>query len=356
MLADGPSPLIRHVEMNRASWRRFRPAAAGHLVAVSVGRGSALAVVDRRLSAAEAYYNPPLAVYWVDVGVHHEIGKFDLPTAEGVFTFAAEADLSWRISDPVRAVADKTSSGEDVYRPFLAQEFRRLSRGFEPDQFAQAEKCINDHLGGRSFELTCGVTLLSCAVRLRPGASTHTHLREAGLDKRRAERREAVHSALMHSAGLHRVENATLHDLARQSTVHHREISELEQHHQLMLEQQRMGVYAEALQTGEFGVLALRLATNREDVNHVIRLMMDQKKLDFDSARLTLSALLEQRLVNRRDVQDIMVHATNLVAGHLSPRGRAVPPKSPELTIMAKPTVEEAEIIDTPTADGDDDG
>ncbi|WP_336081107.1 hypothetical protein [Nocardia sp. SSK8] len=355
MFTDGPSPLIRYVEMNRTSWRRFRPAAGGHLVAVSVGRGSDLAIVDRRLSAAEAYYSPPQAVYWVDVGVHHAVEKFDLPTAEGVFIFVAEADLSWRISDPVRAVADRTSSGEAVYRPFLAQEFRRLSRGFDPDQFVQAEECINDHLGGRSFELACGITLLSCAVRLRPGASTHTHLRETGLDKRRAQRREAVHSALMHSAGLHRVENATLHDLVRQNTTHRREITELEQHHQLILEQQRMGVYADALQTGELGVLALRLATNREDVNQVIQLMMDQKKLDFDSARLTLNALLEQRLVNRRDVQDIMAHATKLVAGQLSPRGpvSAVPPKSPELTILAKPPVEEAEIVDAP---GNDDG
>ncbi|WP_278263546.1 hypothetical protein [Nocardia sp. AG03] len=328
-------------------------------MAVSVGRGSDLAVADRRLSAAEAYYSPPLAMYWVDVGVHHAVDKFDLPTAEGVFTFAAEADLSWRISDPVRAVADRTSSGEAVYRPFLAQEFRRLSRDFDPDQFAEAEKCINEHLGDRSFELTCGVTLLGCAVRLRPGASTHTHLREAGLDKRRAQRREAAHSALMHSAELHRVEDATLHDLTRQNRAHRRELTELEQQHQLILEQQRMSVYADALQTGELGVLALRLATNREDVNQVIQLMMDQKKLDFDSARLTLNALLEQRLVSRRDVQDIMSHATKLVAGQLNPRamvGASVPPKSPELTALVKPAVEEAEIVDAPGSSGGDGG
>ncbi|MFE7719706.1 hypothetical protein ACFU44_11775 [Nocardia rhizosphaerihabitans] len=314
-------------------------------------------LIDRRLSASEVFYSPPAGVFWVDVGVHHESNQYELPTAEGVFNFIAEVDVSWRVGDPVQAVDDRAASGEAVYRPFLEQELRRISREFGLDQFSQAELRINGHFADRTIELPCGITLLSCVVKLAPESSTHSHLRQATYDRRKEQRRAAEHESLLRTGLLKQTENETRHDLALQSTRHDHEIAELEERHRLELEQLRMSFYTEALQSGDLGVLTFRLSANRDDVDDVIQLMMRQRKLDFETAHSALNSLLEQRMVNKRDVQDIMARASKIMADSWSPTSAAIASAvsgtSHQSTKLSKFTVDHSDVGDGPD-DGDE--
>ncbi|MGW6427608.1 hypothetical protein ACWF82_33470 [Nocardia sp. NPDC055053] len=344
--------------MERAAWRTFRPPTDGH-AAVSVDRAGELLLLTRRPSAGEVFFGRPVGVHWVDVAVHHEPCKFDLPAAEGVFSFTAEVDTAWQVTDPVKAVKDHPASGEQVYRPFLERELRRLSREYQVEGFAVAERDINEHFAGRVFELGCGITLLSCSVKLAPESSTHAYIQEATFDHRKAQRRAAEHDARLHTAQLQLSENESQHGLRLQTSHQDYELVKLAQRRDLELEQQRMSFYAEALQGGELSVLAYRLASNRDDVNEVIALMMRQKQVDFDAAHGMLNALLDQSLVNKRDVQDIMARATAVIADHLGPAalgtGPEVPPK-PELAASPMSAlVQEAEVLDRSDDDDDDD-
>ncbi|MGS2805890.1 hypothetical protein [Nocardia sp. MW-W600-9] len=345
-------PLIRYVDMNRTSWRRVRPTSGGHTAVVSVGRDGRLFLVDRRPSAAEAFYSPPAGVFWVDVGVHHESDRYELPSAEGVFSFLAEVDVSWRVGDPVRAVDDRAASGADVYRPFLEQELRRISREYSVHQFAAAEIRINEHFADRMFELPCGINLLSCAVKVAPESSTHDHLRQDTYDRRNEQRRDVAHKT-------QKAENAVGHDLALQRARHEHEVAELEEQHRLALEKLRMSFYTQALESGDFGVLAFRLSANRSDVNEVIDLMVREKQLDFDTAQSALTALLEQRMVNKRDVQDIMARATKIIADRWSPSSAAIVSEASRTgrgpTMLSKSSVGYSDVDDQPD-DGDESG
>ncbi|WP_280396122.1 hypothetical protein [Nocardia brasiliensis] len=350
--------LIRYEEMTRVTWRKFRPIVGAYFAAVAVDRRGDLRLVERRPAASEVYYSPPPGVFWVDVSVHRAPLKLELPTMEGVFGFRAEVDLSWQIRKPIEAVRDKLASGEDVYRPFLENQLRNLSRQFEADRFPDAEQHINTHFVDRSIDLPSGVTLLDCKVKLAPEDSTLIHIQQRTHDRRQEERREAAHKAQLHDVHLQHDETETEHRLAVQNAMHMQDIATLEQRHRLELERQRMDFYAAALQAGELGAISLKLASNREDVNEVIQLLMQQRQLDFESAHGALKALLEQRLVNRRDVQDIMARATKVVADHWSKTPQTAVPaeEAQRLAGSQAATVDAAEVVDASDyADDEDD-
>ncbi|MFC9997133.1 hypothetical protein [Nocardia sp. NPDC127526] len=357
MSANDPTPLIHYKDMTRATWRKFRPTPDGYAAAVSQDRRGQLMLMDRRPVASEIFYSPPPVLFWVDVSVHHTSLNLDVPTAEGVFDFHAAVDLSWRIGNPVEAVRTNLASGELVYRPFLENRLREICRRFETAQFSDAEQHLNTYFTDRSVDLSCGVVLLDCKVKLAPEESTLIHIQQRTRDRWKEERREADHKAQLHDVHLQHDENETDHSLALQNVRFKQEIVELEQRHVLELERQRMDFYAVALQAGDFGAISLKLASNREDVNEVIQLLMRQRQLDFESAHGALKALLDQRLVNRRDVQDIMARATKVIADHWTQLPQAGPAEQPQ-QLAASPNAggEVARVIDDPDDEDNEDG
>ncbi|WP_297625719.1 hypothetical protein [Nocardia sp.] len=317
-----------------------------------------MTLLTRQLTAGEVFFRPPTGVYWVDVSIHHNSCRFDLPAAEGVFTFTAEVDVTWRVVDPEKAVKDQPATGEQVYRPYLERQLRRLSCEYQVEHFAVAEREINDHLD-KPIALDCGISLLSCLVKLSPETSTYTHLQEATFDHRKAQRREAEHGARMQTAYLQSSENESQHGLNLQTSHQSYELTKLTQQRSLELEQQRMSFYAEAIHRGDLSALTYRLASNRSDVNDVIGLMMQQKQVDFDAAHAMLKALLNQNLVNKRDVQDILAYASAAIADQVNPAsvgaGSVAPPK-PELVVSPMAAlVQNAEVLDRSDDNDDDD-
>ncbi len=312
--------------------------------------------MTRQPSAGEIFFRPPTGVYWVDIAVHHNSCRFDLPTAEGVFTFTAEVDVAWRVTEPEQAVKDRPVSGEQVYRPYLERQLRRLSREYAVEHFAIAEREINDHFD-KPINLDCGISLMSCSVKLSPEASTHAYLQEATFDHRKAQRREAEHGARMHAAQLQTSENESQHGLQMQTSHQRYELTKFTQQRSLELEQQRMSFYADAIERGDLGPLAYRLASNRSDVNEVIELMMQQKQVGFDAAHSIVKALLNQNLVDKRDAQEILAHVSPKIADLVSPASAGAGPVSvskpdPVVPPMAA-LVQDAEALDR--SDDDDD-
>ncbi|MFE2995298.1 hypothetical protein ACFXG4_09840 [Nocardia sp. NPDC059246] len=287
----------------------------------------------------------------MDTSAHHDTINLELPTAEGVFNFIAEIDLSWRIGDPVCAVREKVTGGEAIYGPFLTKELRTISREFEVERFAEAEQRINGHFAGGPSELRCGITMLSCLVKLAAESSTKLHMQQVTYDDREEERRDAEHRAKRHKAELQKGENVIQHELDVQSALFEQEQARIEQQHALDMERQRMSFYSDALQSGAESMIALRLSSNRDDVNDVIKLMMHQRQVDYDNAHTMLSALLEQRLLNRGDVRDIMARTTKAVADHWSPTPLAAASvlagQTPELSASSALSVEDAEIVES---------
>jgi hypothetical protein len=171
---------------------------------------------------------------------------------------------------------------------------------------AAAERRINLDLGSRTMPISDSIEVVKCTVVLSLDAATKAHIASRTLAVREREKLRQTEETEQQA-----------HLLELQRAAFQRQLEEQKEKHELELKQQRMTVYADALRTDSVNVLALRLAGHGEDVNDVIELMMQQRKLEFEGARAVLNSLLEANLLNRKDVAAIMANASNRMVDHL---------------------------------------
>ncbi|HEX6339931.1 hypothetical protein [Umezawaea sp.] len=301
--------VVRTIEASRANLRRSSPASSGHSAIVYVTKRGEYVVVKGRLTMGELWLATPREVYAVDVSTHQDTFDVELPSKEEAFSFSAKVDVTWRVSDPVAAVRAQLDNPEASIKQHLVVRLRTVSRLFDLESSAAAEKRINeDHedFEAHSIPLANGVKILGCRVVVTLAAEANAHI--AGRTRARWEREN------IESTGITEQHS---HVLELQRAEFQQKLDALKQKHDLDLKVERMTVYADALRTDNHNVLALRLSDHGEDVNDVIQLMMKQKQMEFDGANAVLNSLLEANLVNRKDIAAIMANASSTVIEQL---------------------------------------
>ncbi|MQY29194.1 hypothetical protein [Nocardia aurantia] len=352
MSANGRSDLLQYARMTWADWWKFRPVSGGHWVTVTMDAAGELRPIDRRPTT---FINLPTGVYWVDTSIHHASLRLELPAAEGVLNFLADVDLSWRIVNPVQAVQDRVVNGENIYRPFVEHELRVRSRRFEAARFTEAEEHVNNTFVVRPVELPCGAALLNCKVRLRPEPDTFGHLKQRIFDARAAEHRAAENRAQLNAVRLTMQENEAEHGLASQSARFEHELAALAERNRLELEQAGIAHYAKTLQDGGIEMLlALRLASGRTDVDDVIQMVMTERKVDLDTAKGIVEALLGQRLYNKRDVAPLMAGVSAVIQKQVKHPPLGAPTPEPARQLTGSNPVSDADESDDADDDSDD--
>lgn len=306
-------PIVQHTEPDRATLRRTNPISGGDTATVYRSKSGVYRLATRRLTASEIWLDTPTVMYTVDTAAHPESFEIDLPSAEEAFSFHAKVDVCWRVADPLQAVQSSLSEPERVYRPHLEGRLREITRQFDVESSAAAERQIYLTYGDRIVELAQGLSLTRCSAILSLDQGTRQHIAGRTHAKRQAERRGQEHTAKLEKLHLTELEGSVEQRLALQRAEHEQKLEKLAEEHALEMKQQRMMVYADALRTDNLNVLALRLAGHGDDVNDVINLMMQQRKLEYDSANAVLNSLLEANLVNRKDVAAIMAKASNVI-------------------------------------------
>jgi len=258
-------------------------------------------------------------LYQVDTAEHQSTYTLELPAKEDALGFRAQIQATWGVTDPCEAVNTKLTDADPLVRPHLEHTLRAISRTFSVEQRQDAERAMLNHFASNGPErLPQGVSLIRCALTLDLDESTSQHLRGRVQHRRTQETRFNEHDIRVQDTSLTIEEDKRLQQLKKQQADFDLERKRAEEEHRLELEKMRMSFYVDALNAGHMNLIALRLASNREDVNDVISLFMNQRQVDYEAARGMLTALLESNLVNRKDVADIMARATAVVADQLS--------------------------------------
>jgi len=352
--ASASADIIERTVLTRAALRRNRPAPTGSTAVVYLDRHGRLYLAHRPLTAAEAYLTTPREMYTVDTSEHPVTVELDLPTRQEVFSFHATVHLSWRVLDPIAAVRSGLADPKPIYTPFLEQQLCEIARAYDTDQNAQAERDMNAQFAGRIVEIAQGLTFSRFSARLSLDGSTRQYIAEQTYADRKEQRRQRERDMNIRNATRDLDEIKAHHQVRELEAQYQQQLAMLEEKHQLAVEQERMAFYAEALRTDQLNLIALRLSTNRDDVNDVINLFMRQRQLDFDGARGVVNALLEQKLVNRSDVTDIMARATKVLADHIS--GTPFSVKAGEGTVRElQPGSSQPRVDATDLEDDDDD-
>jgi hypothetical protein len=299
--------VVQRLHIDRANLRKINPVSSGHTAFVYLTKRGSYVVGAGRLTMGELWLNTPKEIYAVDVSPRQETFTLSLPSQEEAFAFASSVRATWQITDPIAAVRGNVDSPEHAVRQYLEERLRELTREFEVERSADAERRINIDLGDRMVPVSPAVTVIRCTVVLSLDEATRAHIASRTLVLRDREKLDQT-----------RQTEIVAHELDRQRAGYQHELEKLKEKHEMEMKQARVEVYAEALRSGSHHVLALRLAGHGEDVNQVIELLMGQQQMEFEGARSVLNSLLEANLLNRKDVAAIMANASNRMADHLS--------------------------------------
>jgi regulator of protease activity HflC (stomatin/prohibitin superfamily) len=297
---------------------KARPVPGADTAVVILDRRGRLHKLDHPLTSGQVAWDTPKAVYQIDTAVHTLSFELQLPAAEEAFFFTANVVAQWRIIDPRAAVESSLSDPDPVLRSGVAQQLRGVSRSFTIEDSAQAEDAIRRSFASMPISLTQGIGLVMCTVSVSLDGSTSKHVASRIHAKRERESIKSKHETTQLNTELAIQQASAKQVLEEQQAMFAQKMAAQEEKHKLELERMNMQFYAQALSEDNLNLIALRLSSNRDDVNDVINLFMRQRELDYEGARGMLNSLLENRLVNKRDVADIMARATSVVADHMT--------------------------------------
>ncbi|MGO4615732.1 hypothetical protein AB4305_15270 [Nocardia sp. 2YAB30] len=353
MNTNHPEILVRYLAMSGESWRQFRPQSGGYWLTISLDRNGRLAPIERKPAAL--FGTRPAGVFWVNVAVHHASFQVEVPTAENALNFVVQTHLSWRITDPVRAIRDNVQAAELVYRPIVEQHLRTMGRKFDVDQFLDAEQHVNSFFASHPIELGYGLTLLECRVQLRPDAETLGHLRHRTMDRRAEERRLAEHNVMLRDTELKHEENDAGHGLNLQSAKFEHEIANLKGQNYIEREQIRMDHYLQALRDGDLSMFALQLASRRDDVGNVIEQLAVQHDINKQSAREIITLLLDKGMLNKRDGDQLLAKVNALIDGATKLTAVADSASKPHIELSASSIIADTATLSALDTEPDDD-
>jgi hypothetical protein len=281
-------PLWRYERLS-SRFRKPPPHDQPNVTTVFRTKHGSLRTYETPPTGGEWFREAVVAAYHVDTGDHTDSIELDLPSKVEGGGFRARIALTWNVSEPVATVQAGLVDPGSIYRPELERILVGITREHDVGERRAAEDEIFDQVLGKPIALPHGLKVTITTIRLLS-------------DDSRANITDA---------------NAK-HELALLKLQHYQEIKALKEQFELKQESKRTKSYLKALRKGQDYLIALKLASNREDVDKVIQLLMKQRQLDFDSARGTLQAILDANLANRKDVADIMARATNVLAEHLT--------------------------------------
>ncbi|ONI72618.1 hypothetical protein ALI144C_42090 [Actinosynnema sp. ALI-1.44] len=284
--------IVEKLSADRSELRKLNPVSSGPTAVVYLTKRGTYELGSSRMTMGELWLRTPKEVYSVDTSSHQTLLTLELPCKQDAIFFPAKVRITWRVADPIAAVAAGLTDPVPVLRDYMEERLRLISCDFDVDDIGAAERRINNDYGDRTVMISDAITMNRCNVTLSLDAKTKESL-----------------AGLTHSGYAHRLE--------MQLAAQQRELEALKQKHELDLKEQRMRVYADALRTDDLNVLALRLAGHGEDVKDVIELIMREKQMKFEGANAMLNSLLDANLLNRRDVAAIMANASNVVVDHM---------------------------------------
>lgn len=317
-----PNGIVETLPADRNTLRKLNPVSSGHTAIVYLTRRGQFEIGSGRLTSGELWLRTPKAVYQVDVSPHQENIELNLPSREEAFAFTAKVRATWRVSNPIAAVTGKLENPAPFVADYLEERLREVTRGFTVENSADAERRVNLDYGDRTIRVSDAVEVVRCTVVLTLDDATRDHIANRTLADRLKERERYDH------------------DLELLRTEHQQELARSKEKHELDLKAQRMHFYADALRTDDLNVLALRLAGHTEDVNDVINLIMQQKRLEFEGANTVLNQLLEANLVNHKDVAAIMANASSIVIDKLRGVSALGIGKADERPVVSAPPVD----------------
>jgi hypothetical protein len=118
-----------------------------------------------RLTLGENLWGGYTDVYKVDVATHRVAFEHPLPCQGDTHAFPAAFRMTCSVADPVAIVDRQIHDAADVLKAMIDHRVRNLSRRFQLDQVADAERAIADELSDGLLDAALATTQVQVSLR-----------------------------------------------------------------------------------------------------------------------------------------------------------------------------------------------
>ena len=101
-------------------------------------------------------------LYEVDLGLHHTVVKFNLPSSDDLLPFTAVVEIEWRVVDAAHVVRDNIHDVREAFIPALRRRLRGITRRHPTAEMHAAEASACDELDGWDPGAAYGLRRRSC--------------------------------------------------------------------------------------------------------------------------------------------------------------------------------------------------
>lgn len=157
------------------------PASRPGFVVVADGtKGLILLGADTRLTWGERVFGGYKNFYLVDTTDHTiTLGPFECPSQQPSFKFMVKIEISLRIADPQRAVAERLDAPLTKFSPAIKKVATRIAEKHEIRQTSQVRKSIEDQLEKTDFDPALRISGVNVTVDLDKKAAEHIQVIDA---------------------------------------------------------------------------------------------------------------------------------------------------------------------------------
>jgi hypothetical protein len=272
---------------------------------------------------------------------------YELPSSELARSFLVDFRLTVEVEDALKVVREQKTEVWDAIEPVLRLPLRRIGRGHAPEQVAEVEEALHQHLSARPVP-EVGLRVVRAGVTARLEGPDLKRERDKIEDR---HRRELDEQNTRFRVRLEKEEAQHQRVLERLHAQHRRELEDAREQHQRNLEDQRRRLYEQVIGEGVLPeLLLIRLAArpaggDPKEIDEVIELMKQAKVDDFRVPLELLARYTDGRVLERWQLEEYVTTLLRRLATTFEPT-LAPPPK----------VVEQVEAPSTESGARDDDG
>lgn len=229
-----------------------------------------------RLTSGEVAWGNYRSIYKVDITEHSFSFNCTLPCRGEAFEFHAQVNVTYSVENPSLVVERNITDARAVLEPLIINTMRNISRRYEVEQSAEAEKAIIESVREESKKYGTGLKLVRFVVELSLEEDARKHRRQVRQIKRAKE-----------------IERAQA-ELERQRIMLEKERTQM-----------KMDFYGPLIREGQWQLLALYLANHPDDVATIEQIIRQHRQAEIENQLRALKIMLEEDAIEGWQVEAV---------------------------------------------------
>jgi hypothetical protein len=298
-MTDTYNPIIDKIEISSLGFFQKRPIAEPGIALVFSGEGEPLLIVtqgERGVTKGEIISGKYRIFYKIDLKEYPLSFTFTIPCATDAFDFNAEIKFVCAVEDPEKIVIRGVNDVKSFLEPLMEEVIRRISRNFQVEETLDAEKEISARLKRAIYDEGFQVDRLVLKLSLEK------EIRDRIRNKKLAEDTVAIEITKIKQDQRIESERQLLEIQRLEFENKHKEMQAEFEIKQIKM---KMEFYEPILKSGNWGLLAMQLSQNPDDVVLIAQKLNEEKQLERDHNMKMLKVLLQEGALEGSQLNEV---------------------------------------------------